>query len=176
MRLLISISIIALIFLVACSKDGPDGYYWGTATARFNNKAWEADPYAIVNAPYKQGIDFLIHKFNSQGFQREDVFVYKVPEQVGKYPISQTEVRDIDSLVGAQFFTVLDDGGVLGDSYSLLEGVVDNYVEITKIKGDQVWAEFQVAFVKVSSNHTPEYPDTIVFTKGKIHTLIVRPE
>ncbi|MCW5922282.1 MAG: hypothetical protein KIS77_08065 [Saprospiraceae bacterium] len=176
MRQLISISTIALVFLFSCSKEGPDGYYWGTAYARFNTGAWEANPYAIVNAPYKQGIDVLIHKFNKKGFQRERIFIYKIPEQVGKYPLSKTDARDIDSLVGAKFFTVLDDGDVLGDAYSLLEGVVDNYIEITQIKGDQIWAEFQVAFVKGSSNNSPNYPDTIVFTNGRVHTRIVKPK
>ena len=176
MRQLIFTTLIGFTLLLACSKDQSEDYYWGTTTAEFDQNTWEAKPYSMVNAPYKQGIDFLIHKFNKQGFQTENLFIYKVPEQIGRYPITKTEVRDIDSLVGAQFFTLLDGGDVLGDSYSLLDGVVENFIEITKIKDDQIWADFQVAFVRNGTNNSPSYPDTIVFTNGSIHTRLVPPK
>ena len=164
-----------LAIFFSCAKEEPSGYYWGITNAQFNGDAWEAQLYAIENKPYNQGIDFIMHKFSKQGILLEILHFYKIPPQIGKYPFADTEVRDIDSLVGARFRTVLD-GDVTGDTYSLLEGVVNNYVEITKIEGDQVWADFQVAFVKGSSNNSPEYPDTIVFKNGKIHTRIVEPK
>lgn len=86
--------------------------------------------------------------------------------------MSVTDVRDIDSLSGANFYTSIDAGDVLADTYNLLEGVTDNYLEITRIEGDQVWAEFQVAFLRKGPVVVAAYPDTIVFTKGKIHTRV----
>jgi hypothetical protein len=45
------------------------------------------------------------------------------------------------------------------------------------MEGEEIWAEFQIAFVKVSKSPVANnYPDTIRLTQGKIHTRIIKPE
>ncbi|MBX2892148.1 MAG: hypothetical protein KF734_14570 [Saprospiraceae bacterium] len=173
MRQLIFISLI--IFVFSCSKEESNDYYWGTASAKFNGDSWLAQPRASVNKPYMQGIDIVIERQGKGGYVKEILFLYKLPSTTGKYPLSDTEVRDIDSLIGAKFFT-MDDVDVLGDVYRLHKGGTDNYLEITKIEGDQIWAEFQLAFVRQIVGTVSSYPDTIILSNGKIHTKIVKPE
>lgn len=176
MRYLFFTLFLASVSLISCSKEEPNDYYWGTASAQLNGDSWQPDPRAVTNKPYGQGIDFSLGRFNGNGLKKETLFIYKIPPQVGRHPISQTEVRDIDSLSGAKLFTLIDDD-VLGDVYHPLEGSTDNYLEITKMEGDEIWAEFQIAFVRVSVGSVDNnYPDTIRLTQGKIHTRIIKPE
>ncbi|HAD13735.1 MAG TPA: hypothetical protein DCF33_15015 [Saprospirales bacterium] len=164
------------VSLISCSKEEPNDYYWGTASAQLNGSSWQPEPRATTNKPYGQGIDFSLGRFLDNGLKKEALSIYKIPPQVGRHPISQTEVRDIDSLSGAKLFTLID-GDVLGDVYHPLEGSTDNYLEITKMEGDEIWAEFQIAFVRVSVGSVDNnYPDTIRLTQGKIHTRIIKPE
>jgi hypothetical protein len=172
MQKLISILTFAIISIWACSKDASEDYYWGTSTAEFNGNAWEAEPRASINLPYKQGINFSMQRFDRRGTPKESLSFFKIPNQLGRYKLSETETRVIDSLSGVRLFTLIG-GDVLGDVYYPLEGIVDNYLEITKIKGDQIWADFQVALVRTGAKNLPDYPDTIVVTNGRIHTRMM---
>ncbi|MCC7464724.1 MAG: hypothetical protein IT261_00555 [Saprospiraceae bacterium] len=176
MRYLFFMLFLASVSLISCSKEDSNDYYWGTASAQLNEDSWQPEPRAVTNKPYGQGIDFSLGRFNGNGLKKEALFIYKIPPQVGRHPISQTDLRDIDSLSGARLFTLID-GDVLGDVYHPLEGPTDNYLEITKIDGDEIWAEFQIAFVQVSVGSVDtNYPDTIRLTQGKIHTRIIKPD
>ncbi|HAD13734.1 MAG TPA: hypothetical protein DCF33_15010 [Saprospirales bacterium] len=164
------------VSLISCSKQDSNDYYWGTASAQLNGSSWQPEPRATTNKPYGQGIDFLLDRLDRNGFVVEDLAIFKIPVQLGRHPISKTEISDIDSLSGAKLFTLID-GDVLGDVYHPLEGSTDNFLEITKMEGDEIWAEFQIAFVKVSKSPVANnYPDTIRLTQGKIHTRIIKPE
>ena len=172
MRQLIFTTLIGFTLLLACSKDKSEDYYWGTSTAEFDGNAWQAEPRASINLPYKQGINFSMRRFDNQGNVKETLSFFKIPNQLGRNKLSETETRDIDSLSGVRLFTLID-GDVLGDVYYPLEGIVDNYLEITKIEGDQIWADFQVAFIRKIVGTVSNYKDTIVFTNGSIHTRMM---
>lgn len=176
MRYLCFMLFLVSVSLISCSKENSNDYYWGTASAQLNGSSWQPEPRATTNKPYGQGIDFSLDRLDRNGYMKEGIFIYKIPPQVGRHSISQTDVRDIDSLTGANLFTMID-GDVLGDVYHPLEGSTDNFLEITKMEGDEIWAEFQIAFVKVSKSPVANnYPDTIRLTQGKIHTRIIKPE
>jgi hypothetical protein len=93
----------------------------------------------------------------------------------GTYEIDSTSVRDIDDLHGAIYYTLQDDG-TAGESYDILEGIVENRLKITQKRGDEIWGEFQVAFAKDLryGEQDPTVPDTVVFTNGVFHTKIRR--
>ncbi|MBK8195173.1 MAG: hypothetical protein IPK76_18885 [Lewinellaceae bacterium] len=171
---LITLTVLILASMVSCSKAGPDSYYWGECTAQLNGVAWTGQPYIIENKPYLQGIDLLVDVYNGQGFHRENVFIYKIPDAVGRYQIVDTDVRDIDSLTGARYFTLGDDGDVLVDSYRLVSDKGENYVEIERKEGDQIWGAFQIAFAVDGVKGNPAAPDTIIFTDGHFHTRRVQ--
>lgn len=148
--------------------------YWGEVTAEKNGEEWEANIYGVIDKPYKQGIDIIIRRHNEKGFLREDLFFFKIPDKLGKYPIEITDVRTIDNLTGANYGTSLDDGDVAGDFFELMTGQSDNFIEIDKKEGKEIWGNFQVSFIKdlKYGESDPSAPDTIVFKSGKFHTKI----
>jgi hypothetical protein len=172
-------SFLAILTLAqhSCTKEDPnDKFYWGEATATKNQlPAWEARPRCVVNKPYNQGIDIIINVFNDKGFKREDLFFYKIPNEVGTYQITSSSLYAVDSTHGASYRTLLDDGDVLGDRYSLHYGKIENKLIIDKKMRDEIWGTFQVAFVKDKTflPEDPTAPDTVVFTNGKFHTKLL---
>ncbi len=170
------ISLLLTIFF-GCSKDD-DSYSWGKVFFKNNGTYWEnkSEIYAIENQPYQQGIDIIARRYNAAGFNREVFSIYKIPAAVGKVDIVDTGNRDIDDLTGASYTTLIDDGHVIGDFYKLLEAGHENYVEIEKINGKEIWGTFEVAFVKDiigAIEGDPMAPDTVIITDGEFHTRIV---
>ncbi|MDX1910885.1 MAG: hypothetical protein SFV22_05335 [Saprospiraceae bacterium] len=104
---------------------------------------------------------------------KESLFIYKLPDWEGDFALSLTGVRDVDDLHGAVYHS-LEDDGTAGDSYDLLEGIVENHLKITRKKGDEYWGEFQAAFVKTTAfgEQDPTAPDTVVFTEGRFHVKL----
>ena len=120
----------------------------------------------------KAGDESLLRQSIGAPF-RENLFFFKYPNAEGTYLIDSTGVRIIDSLHGAVYHTLQDDG-TAGDSYYIIEGIVDNWLKITKKEEDELWGEFQVAFVKdlKYGEQDPAAPDTVIFTKGNFHTRL----
>ncbi len=164
-----------LLLILSCNKknDQPD-YYWGSINAIKNGEAWEGKLYAVINKPFEQGIDIIIERFNEKGYKREYLFMSKIPLEVKKSKLNQTDVRIIDTLVGGDYGTLLDDGDVAGDDYLLLDDSIDDFVEITETKGKEIKGKFQMSFVKDLrfGEADPTAPDTVIFTDGVFHTRI----
>lgn len=165
-----------MLLCFSCKKDKSADPYWGDAMALLNGNIWTPKIYAGANEPYQQGIDILMNKYNDQDFLRQTLFLYKIPKQVGKYPLVENDIRVIDSLTGAEFYTSLEDGDILGDTFILLDNIVDNYVQIDKIEGDQLWGTFQMALIRDGQKSDLSVPDTIIITGGEFHTRIKNPE
>lgn len=161
----------------SCKKnnDPLDKFYWGEVTALKNGAEWEGRPRCLIDKPYGQGIDIIFDMFNENNFLRDDIFIYKIRDEVGTYALSITEIRDIDSLHGAEYFTLIDDG-TGGDSYDLLEGVIENKITIVKKDGEEFWGTFQIAFARDTTflSEDPSSPDTVIFTNGQFHTKILK--
>lgn len=171
------IIILGLVVFSACKKSNekPE-LYWGSVSAIKNGVAWEAEIYAGENKPYNQGIDIIVDKFNIKRFRRERVGLFKIPKVIGIYPLVQTDVRIIDSLTGASYHTLQDDGDAGGDSYYLFKNdQFENLVELTEIKGKEIKGTFQVSFIKDLRYGAadPSAPDTVVFKEGRFHTRLV---
>lgn len=173
MRTLLLIGAAIIYGLLSCTKEKSDDTYWGEVAAKKNNEAWSGKIRCLENKPYNQGIDIDIDVYNSKKFRSENLFFYKILNIEGVYMIDSTSVRDIDSLSGASYGTLQDDG-TAGDSYNIIEGIIDNWLKITKKEGDELWGEFQVAFVKdlKYGEQDPAAPDTVIFTKGNFHTRL----
>ncbi len=157
---------LTLATMLGCNKDNSDFHYWGHAFAKFNGTGWKAKTRTFVNKPYEQGIDIKLSRLNKQGYNLDGLFLFKIPWVVGKHKLSLTDVRDVDSLSGA-FFSTLIDGDILGDTYQLAEGDIENYIEVTKIEGDKIWVEFQLTLAIERYGQEPKYPDTIRITEGR---------
>lgn len=173
---LVSISTLTLLLLSSCKKDDPkDKYYWGEASGTKNYiTSWEAKPRCVVNKPYNQGVDIIMNVFNDKGFMREELFFYKIPNEVGAYEITKSSLHAVDSTHGASYGTLIDDG-TSGDSYYLIQGLIENKFTIDKKVGSEIWGTFQVAFVKdkTSPPEDKTAPDTVIFTNGKFHAKLL---
>jgi hypothetical protein len=170
MKNLISSVLLLAMLCQSCKEDKSyDKYYWGEASAVKNGrKNWKAETRCLANKPYGQGIDIIVTVFNEQDYGRERLFFYKVPNEIGTYKIMDSDIRVIDSTHGASYVTLLADGDVLGDTYTLLSGSIENEITIDKKKGDELWGTFQVAFIY------PPASDTIILTNGKFHTKLLK--
>jgi hypothetical protein len=157
--------------LVSCSKDWvPEpGIYWGKVSAKQGGADWgNSYIYGAKNRPNGIGLTIKMNRFSKEGFLRESMWIYKIPDSIGHYRLSRTSPWAIDTLTGAGFAFFIDDGDVPdGPTYQLMETGHENYLEITRKKGDEVWGRFQIAFVIDSP------PDTIIFTEGSFHTKII---
>lgn len=169
-------SLVASLISSCDKNDDPlDKFYWGEVTALKNGAVWEGRPRCLIDKPYGQGIDFIFDMFNEQKFKRDDLFIYKIPFEVGTFPLSISDIRVIDSLHGAEYFTLVDDG-TGGDSYDLLEGIISNQITIDRKEDEEIWGTFQIAFARDTTfpSEDPVSPDTIIFTKGQFHTKILK--
>lgn len=178
MKYLMILTAIAFILFHSCKKEDVEDIDFSAfeVTAKKNGEDWLGYSLAGQNVHVQDGrIDIAIDVVNEAGFWRENLVFFKIPNELGRYDLVETDVRTIDSLSGAVYHTLQDDGDVGGDSYVTVEGIVENYVEITKIEGKELWGTFQAAFVKnmFLPPQDPAAPDTVIFTNGALHTIII---
>ena len=178
MKYLMIFTVIAFVLFHSCKKEDIENAEVRPVevTAKKNGEDWLGYSVAVQNMFVQDGrLDIPIDVSNEAGFWRERLSFYKIPNEIGKYDLVETDGRTIDSLSGAIYHTLQDDGDVGGDSYVTVEGIVENYVEITKIEGKELWGTFQAAFIKnpVFTPQDPAAPDTVIFTDGKLHTILI---
>ena len=169
---------IAFILFHSCKKEDAEDIDFSAfeVTAKKNGEDWLGYSLAGQNVHVQDGrIDISISVANEAGFLRELLYFFKIPNEIGRYDLVETDIRTIDSLSGATYHTIQGDGDVGGDSYVTVEGIVENYVEITKIEGKELWGTFQAAFIKnpIFTPQDPAAPDTVIFTNGELHTVII---
>jgi len=155
---------ILLVISSACNKDSLSG----TATAKRNGIEWSANVQAVPNAPTNIGMLIYMSHLNEFGLKRSSSAFYKIPFEVGRYEIINSDNRSLDHIPGADFGTIIDGDG-LGDNYNVLtDDDIEDYLEITRIEDNEVFGEFQISFVKDLNRTERDHasPDTIVFTEG----------
>ena len=155
----------ALAITAGCNKNNADDYYWGEAFAKLNGTAWEARTRIDVNKSDGTTININFNRLNKHGLVLDNLYIFKVPLETGKFKLSLTDVGEDDSLSGSSFYTLID-GDILNDSYELADGEQENYIEVTKIEGDKIWMEFQMVLAIKRYGQIPKYPDTIRITEG----------
>ncbi len=166
------------ITLSACNKDefNISDTHPGIATAKKNGVNWQANVRSGPNVPIDFGIFLDFSHYNESGFLRSYSDFYKIPFAEGKYILTNSDIRAEDSIPGAWFGTAQDGGDAGGDGYDILTADnIEDYIEITRIEGNDIYGTFQVSFAKhlriPEEDHTS--PDTIVFTEGIFHAKYV---
>ena len=160
--------ILFMLFVISsgCNKDSLSG----TVSAKKNGVEWSAKVQSTLNEPTNIGILIYMSHFDEFGNQRSSKSFYKIPFEVGRYEVINSDIRSLDSIPGATFGTLVDRGDVAGDPYDVLtDDDIEDYLEITKIEGDEIFGEFQISFVKDLTIGEDDHasPDTIVFTEGR---------
>jgi hypothetical protein len=168
-------ALLVALSLLSCDKDEPQERlpFWKT-TAQKNGALWQGSAVAWENPFVEEGkINLTIYVGNEKGHFWESLHFFQVPLRIDKYrldPHTQSRVESPEP--GASYKTHLELGHVAGDDYSLLEGMDDNYIELTRIEGKAIEGHFQAAFIKKQPSRDPTAPDTVIFKGGVFEAWI----
>ncbi|MCB0395062.1 MAG: hypothetical protein KDD36_00320 [Flavobacteriales bacterium] len=177
MRYLVTLLLI-LPLLQGCKPDPIllQGYE-GEATAVKNGQPWRALIRAVPNKPLGYGFDILMEVYNEYQFQRESLFIFRIPYQ-NQMNLIDTIGWHTDSLItGAFYATLAEDGDVMDNAYYVFNDVhFDNYLTVTHYNKHtgEVSGVFQLMVV-IDPDDPKQYPnavDTIRFEHGKFTTVI----
>ncbi len=171
---------IILIIASACNKEelAHLKYHPGTASAEMNGEDWKGSVRSGPNEPVDFGLSIEIAHFDevSPHYKRSFIGLYKIPFEVGKYVVTNSTSRSEDHIPGANYRTIEDGGDAGGDGYDVLtEDDIEDYIEITRIEGNDIYGTFQGSFAKhlrIPEEHHAA-PDTVIFTEGVFHAKYV---
>ena len=153
--------------------------YWGEAEMEINGTAVAPEPYSTYYGPGTERLNVILARIDEQGIERGLLRFYKVPNIVGRSSLENTGPDDEDELVGCVYDIAVGDGHILGDIYYLnLGDDVEDYIEITRIEGDQIWGKFQLSLYRRDKDLGPSpygEPDYLTITGGEFHTRIWMP-
>ncbi len=156
--------LISLLFVLSCKKDDLQINHWGTNKALKDEVTWESKPYAFL-------VDDIIvisfYTYSSEGFQREELSFINIPNKIGEYEIEDVESISNDDKITVRYYTYTDDGDVIGKVYKTLNDDDANIISITKIKGKQIWGNYNLTLYT-----SDEFTDSINFTQGEFHVKI----
>jgi hypothetical protein len=116
-------------------------------------------------------MNIFIDRFSKENYHREGLNISKIQREIGKFSVHRYKTQPPYSY----YSTLVDGGDVLGDVYDLVTEQEDNYVEIEKLSGKEIWGKFQLTFVKDTTFGVadPSAPDTVRLTNGVFHTKLV---
>lgn len=171
-RLSFSMVIGVLILFTNCEDDFiQGGPYWGTVNAKKNGEAWSGK---IRGSEQNNLLGITIDNHSHEGFLREDLFIDRIPKEIGVYSIPKSDTLRVYDFVTSTYFTLEDDGDVILDVYYVDANDNSNYVEITSIDvTKQIFSgKFQIRFIRDTTRikRHPSIPDTIKFTNGSFTT------
>lgn len=163
------------ISLTNCADDYiMGGPYWGTVNAMKNGGAWSGK---IRGSEQNNLLGITIDKHSHEGFLREDLFVNRIPKEIGVYNIPKSDTLRVHDFVTSTYFTLEDDGDVILDVYYVDANNNENYVEVTSIDfGSGTFSgKFQISFVRDTTRikRHLSIPDTIKFTNGFFKTRVL---
>jgi hypothetical protein len=169
--------ILFVLVVTSCRKEKQE-ITFGSVSALLNGNPWQTKWLgAVINDNCNKGsLNFNFNIVNSQGFQREKLSFTNIILKTNSfkiYPPDYANPSCNDSVSRAAYYTLVDDGMVLKDTY-IADGSAANFFTIDKYNAGtkEVWGKFAVTFVILNSR--PGSPDTIRFTNGSYHTKILR--
>jgi hypothetical protein len=176
MNKLIQLILISII-LASCQKDeaiSPFVWpYWGDASAFKNGVIWKPKVIGIRDEENNERYNLVFDIYNDKDFLRNNLTIHGI--ELGKIKIFPINSDSVPQPVSSLFATILEDGDVLGDVFTL-DKTKDNTVEITEISGNEIKGKFTATLIRDTSR--PKYlesSDTLRFTDGTFHTRIIKP-
>jgi hypothetical protein len=159
----------------------------GFLTAKMNGKEWNKtykNAYQVTMAivgttgsaiPCDSYHVLVSELYNNAGHLRQKLNLIKIPLKKGRYqilPFQNGICKDSDPVYG-MFYSLISDGDVLGDDYSVLDSE-NNFVEIEEFnqKTNEIKGSFQLTFVLTGQARNNLLPDTLKFTGGQFHTIL----
>jgi hypothetical protein len=155
---------------IGCNDDYDTGPYWGRVSAFKNGASWSGE---IRGSEQSGLLGLTFDRIQSDGLLLEDIFIDRIPKEVGLYTIPMTDTLRRHQYVTGIYFT-LQGGDVLEGVY-YLDPSATNFVEIVSTNRGIYKGRFQVSFVIDSMRHAmhPYLPETVVFTDGEFKTKVL---
>ncbi|MEM9916722.1 MAG: hypothetical protein AAF990_01425 [Bacteroidota bacterium] len=133
-RYLILLFISPFFLSSSCQKD--DLGISRSINGLLNGNQWQAEGNFTYNLPHNIGLDIRFEVYSSQGIRREKLLLYKVPFEVGVYPILVTTKQINEAVTGAVYRTFSHDGDVIKDTYRLYTSA-DNAIKIAEVDAEK---------------------------------------
>jgi hypothetical protein len=125
--------------------------------------------------PHDIGVNITLGVKNNQGFWREDIYVFRVQTNLVNQIIYETSSQAKTDSTGISYATLIDDGDVLGDLYSLDTSQPNNYIRLTSIDLNKQRIAGVFSFtLKLTRDDGdgPVPPSTLKFTNGQFESRI----
>lgn len=172
-----------LILFVTCKKDNTDEDvvpYFGTVTVNKNGQIWNAKIGAGSTPQFGNFIAIGLDNFNSYGFRRGHLSIYKIPWEVGKFEIKRTTSALNDGITGSNYFAYIDDGDLSAGTWLISEtDSLSSWVEINDLDTStgEVTGTFHLEFLIDSTRIDSRFyesgePSRITFSNGTFYTKI----
>lgn len=162
-----------VLFFSACEKDviiyDPGQMEYGMATAKKNGAKWTASASGGINSSRNYFI-LSMKTYYQNTIDREILGFQHIPIKMGKYKLDPmvfpTSIGD--TIPVSHYWFLIDDGDVVGDSYTLDDSASDNEIEVTYIDtiAGIARGRFKVTF-KVDEPKKESYlPDCVELSEG----------
>jgi hypothetical protein len=172
------------LLLLGCKNGDTDPFTNGRGVvigASFNGKPWENSKLRLSYETHtcSKSLGLNITVSNAQGFERESLYITKIPLAVGEFSIKKYTYNNVGCLpdspdVYSTYNTSQDDGDVGKDNYDILESSKEiNKLVINKYDGKSKYisGEFSATFLlKRNTDGSKRYfgsVDTIRITKAR---------
>ncbi len=168
-----------LWFISSCNVEvNPiPNIYTGIATALKNGEEWNSVTYfdEIESEPSL----FILRAdvYNNTGFWRETFDIRRIQGNMDIQEITTPNNQNELYLLSSNYGTLIDDGDVVGDIYSLDTTATNNFIQITNYNSFKAEIEgiFNVSFILTKDDKQgPVPPQTLVFTNGKFTAKVKR--
>jgi len=177
----IIISLFVALLFSACEKDviiyDPGNMEYGMATAKKNGADWKASTYCGISNSPRRFFTVAMRTYYQNIVLREAMSFNFIPTNVGKYKIHPmifpTNIED--TILTSHYWFLIDDGDVVGDSYTVDDSVSDNEIEVTYIDtiAGIARGRFKVTF-KVDKPKKESYlPDCVEFSEGSFNVTFL---
>lgn len=173
-----------LFLFLACKKEEIKNDpipYFGNATANKNEQQWNAKIGAGSTPRFGNYFAIGMDNFNSMGFRRGHLSIYKIPKEIGKFEIHKTNSLLDDGITGAFYAAYIDDGDLLaGTWYTAEANVESSWIEIksidnnTNIISGAFHLELEIDSTTIDSRYFESGETSIItFKDGLFTTKIV---
>ncbi len=161
--------LIIVFTFISCNKNK---VHEGNTTAFKNGEEWNVSNVIRPKRPLSDYFKVSSRTFDSFGAIEEDLDIFKIPYDTGKYYLHQTNGVTDDSLVGANLLVFLEGDQLIGGWGIPEEPDSSNYVHITFY--DECTREVEGTFncTLVGNTIDGTGPDTIRFTDGRFEGKI----
>ncbi|UZS00079.1 hypothetical protein [Chondrinema litorale] len=165
------IFVLLTVLILGCSEEDsliPE-VYTGKVTALKNGESWESLAYfdSLEHIPNRYILK--AHVYNENSFWRETFDIRKLKASYEIQPIISYETSEPEK-VSSHYNTMIDDGDVVGDIYSLDTTITNHYFQITDYDASkqEITGVFQVSFILTRDDGEGETPpQKLEFTDGK---------